>query len=132
MSISWTLFKLTHSWNLVDLDSTLQKGDESFKFINEFRYLGVEDLPHEFLIKKICLIDADFLENRTGEITGWSIFSIYHWFNRLGVELSSLLITMSRLLWGNECFYVFDSHSKDGNGNISAAGTAFLLKFGFL
>ena len=26
------------------------------------------------------------------------------------------------------CFYVFDSHSKDENGNISAVGTTILLK----
>ena len=32
------------------------------------------------------------------------------------------------LLWGNQCFYAFDSHSKDVNEHISAAGTAVLLK----
>lgn len=36
--------------------------------ISGFRYLQVEDLPHRFLIDN-CLIDVDFLENRTGEIT---------------------------------------------------------------
>ena len=30
---------------------------------------------------------------------------------------------------GNQCFHAFDSHSKDESGNISAAGTAVLLKF---
>lgn len=34
------------------------------KSINESRYLGVEDLPDWFL-KENCLIDVDFLENRT-------------------------------------------------------------------
>ena len=33
------------------------------------------------------------------------------------------------MLCGSQCFYVFDSHSKDENGNVSAAGTAVLLKF---
>ena len=28
------------------------------------------------------------------------------------------------LLRKNQCFYVFDSHSKNGNGNISTAGIA--------
>ena len=37
------LFKLPHIFNLIDLDSALQKGDELFKSVNEFRYLGVKD-----------------------------------------------------------------------------------------
>lgn len=90
MSISWTLFKLLHFWNLIDLDSILQKGDELLKSFNEFRYLGVEDLPHGFLI--------DFRENRTGKITVGAIWYISLKLsvavNRLEVELSSFLITV--------------------------------------
>ena len=33
---------------------------------------------------------------------------------------------------GKECFYVFDSYSKDENGNMSAVDTAVLLKFKYL
>ena len=36
------------------------------------------------------------------------------------------------IIWGRQCFYLFDSHSKDGHGNISQNGTAVLLKFGSL
>ena len=68
LSIIWTLFKLPHFWDLIDLDSILQKGDELFKSINEFKYLGVEDLPNGFLIEN-CLIDVIVLEDRSGEIT---------------------------------------------------------------
>ena len=55
MSISWTLFKLQHFWDLINLDSILLKGGELFKSINEFRYLGVEDLPHEFLVENYLI-----------------------------------------------------------------------------
>ena len=44
----------------------------------------------------------------------------------------TLLIISSYVLgiiWGRNCFYLFDSHSKDGEGNISQNGTAVLLKF---
>ena len=44
----------------------------------------------------------------------------------------ALLIISSYVLgiiWGRNCFYLFDSHSKDGEGNISQNGTAVLLKF---
>ena len=68
ISISCTLFKLSYFKDLIDLDSILQKGYELFKPINEFKSLGVEDLPYEFFMEN-CLIDVDFLENRTGEVT---------------------------------------------------------------
>ena len=68
MSINWTLFKLPQFWHLIDLDSILQKWGELFKSVNEFRFPGVEGLPHRFLTEN-CLIDIDFLENRMGKIT---------------------------------------------------------------
>ena len=33
------------------------------------------------------------------------------------------------LIWGNDSVYLFDSHSKDENGNVSSSGTAVLFKF---
>ena len=32
------------------------------------------------------------------------------------------------LLWGNQCFFLFGSHSKDGIGRVSATSKAVLLK----
>ena len=36
------------------------------------------------------------------------------------------------LMWGNDSIYIFDSHSKDENGNLSSSGTAVLLKYNTL
>ena len=33
------------------------------------------------------------------------------------------------LLWGNQRFFLFSSHSKDEIGRMTAAGTTILLKF---
>ena len=33
------------------------------------------------------------------------------------------------LLWGNQSFFLFSSHSKDEIGRMTAAGTTILLKF---
>ena len=33
------------------------------------------------------------------------------------------------LIWGKECVYLFDSHSKDYEGNISQNESAILMKF---
>ena len=36
---------------------------------------------------------------------------------------------MLGLPWGNQCFFLFKSHSKDEIGRMSATGAAVLLKF---
>ena len=38
-------------WNKFDLDCMLGKGDQLFKFMAKFRYLGMEDLQQEFLVE---------------------------------------------------------------------------------
>ena len=71
MSLTSTLFRSPGMWNKFDLDCTLGKWDQLFKFIEKLRFLGMEDLPQEFLIEN-SLINVKFLENKTGEITGGS------------------------------------------------------------
>ena len=51
MSVYWTLFKSVSIWDSFDLDCILQKGDLLFKSVNNYRYLGMEDLPQELLLK---------------------------------------------------------------------------------
>ena len=43
----------------LNLDSVLVKGDQLFKFIVRFIYLGMEDLPQEFSIEN-CSINGEF------------------------------------------------------------------------
>ena len=68
MSITWTLVRYPGLWDKFDLDSILGKGDQLFKFTGKFRYLGMEDLPQEFLEENYS-INVEFLENKTREIT---------------------------------------------------------------
>ena len=133
ISLSWILFKSPGLWDKFDLDCILGKGDQLFKFIGKFRYLGIEDLPQEFLIEN-SLINVQFLENNTGEITAGaylpSIAEIVNSVQHTGI--SALLIVNNYILgliWGNYSIYLFDSRSKDKNGNLSSSDTAVLLKF---
>ena len=48
MSSTWVLFRSPGLWDKLDLDSLLGKGDQLFKFIEKFRYLGMENLPQKF------------------------------------------------------------------------------------
>ena len=95
--------------------------------------IGIEDLPQEFYIEN-SVINVEFLNNRTGEITAGaylvSITEIVSDCQQIGT--GALLIINSYilgLLWEKQCFFLFDSHSKDKTGRVSATGTAVLLKF---
>ena len=57
-----------HACHLCQLDFTLQKGNLLFKSFNNYRHLGMEDLPQEFFIENSS-INVPFLNIRTEEIT---------------------------------------------------------------
>ena len=63
----WTLFKQAQYWSTNDLYLILEKGDQMFKFLNEFCYLGVHDLPNKIIIRG-CSTDAEMLTLNNGEI----------------------------------------------------------------
>ena len=46
----------------------LQKGHHLIKPLNNYIYLGIEDLPQVVFIENLS-INVDFLNDRTGEIT---------------------------------------------------------------
>ena len=55
-------------WNKLDMVSTSGKEDQLFKYLDKFRYLGIEDLPQQIFIEGFT-VKVQFLENKTGEIT---------------------------------------------------------------
>ena len=71
MSINWTLFRSPGLWDKFDFDWILGKGDQLFKFMGKFRYLGMEDLPQEFLVENSS-INMEFLESNS-----WGMLDIY-------------------------------------------------------
>ena len=93
----------------------------------------MEDLPQDFFIENLS-INVEFLNIITGEITAGvylvSITEIVSDCQQIGT--GALLIINNYilgLLWGNQCFFLFDSQSKDEIGRMSVTGTAVLLKF---
>ena len=74
MSVCSTSFKSSSIWNSFDLDCILQKGGLLLKSLNKYRYLEMKDLSQEFLIDNSA-INVEFLNNRTGEITGGAYFA---------------------------------------------------------
>ena len=68
MSISQTFFRSPGRQDKLDLEDILGKGDRVFKFLDNFRYLGMEDLPQEFFLGSFA-VNVLFLEIKMGEIT---------------------------------------------------------------
>ena len=88
----------------------------------------MEDLPQGFLVENSS-INVEFLENKTGEITtGAYLIPISETVNGIQqIGAGALLIAsnyVSDLTWGNVCVYLFNSHSKVENGNLSSSGVA--------
>ena len=82
MYVTWTMFKSAGIWNKYDLDYILSEGNQLFKPIERFRYLGIGGLPKEFLIENSS-INLEFLEDKTWEITaGAYLISISEIVNR--------------------------------------------------
>ena len=50
MSVNSILFRSPSLWDKFDIDCILGKGNQLFKFIVKFKYLGMEDLPQDILI----------------------------------------------------------------------------------
>ena len=97
----------------------------------------MEDRPQDLLIEN-CFINVEFLENETGEITaGACLLSIAEIKNSvLQIGAGAPLIVNNDtlgLIWGNDStIYLFNSHSKDENGNLRSSSTAILLNFDLL
>ena len=76
-------------------------------------------------------IDAEFLNNRIGQITAGeyfvSITEIVSDCQQIGAGAQLIINNyILGLLWGNQCFFLFHSHSKDEIRRMSATGTAAL------
>ena len=137
-SLIWTfsvssLFKPPGLWDKFDLDYILRKGDQLFEFTGKFTYLGIENLPQEYSTENVS-VTVKFLENKTGEITAGEYFlSITEIVNSVQQIWTAALLIINNyilgLIWRTDSPYLFDSHNKDENGNLSSSGKAVLLKF---
>ena len=133
MSVTWTLFKFPGIWDKFNLHCILCEGGQLFKFIGKFRFLGMENLPQEFLVVNSS-INSEFLEKKTREIiAGAYLVSLSEIVNDVQqIGAGALLVVSNYILsvnWGNDPIYLFNSHSKSENDKLSSSGTAVLLKY---
>ena len=70
----------------------LGKGDQLFKYIGRFTYLGIEDLPQDLLI--VNSINGEFLESKIKKLqldhTCYLLQKLYVVFSKVGLVLKLL------------------------------------------
>ena len=82
-------------------------------------------------------IDIALLKNRAGEITSSTYLTSIDYIEGNLSNLNNVALLVINgyglgVIWERNCFFLFDSHSKNSNGNICQNGTSVLLKFEML
>ena len=128
MSVCWNTFIAVTTWESIDLDMILENGDQPFKSLNQCRLLRGDHLPRIVNIYSNS-VDVFLLNNTTGEITLTTyLVSLKNIEGCLNIGSRALFIISAYifgLIWKKDftyftyLVYLFDSHSKDYEGNIS-------------
>ena len=132
MAVCWSLAKSISRWDSNDFDRILRKGDELFKSLDKFGLPGVEDLPTKIDIYSHSIAVA-LLENRTAKISSTYLTSTGDIIGNCSSLGNGALLIINGyslgVIWGKNCFFIFDLHSKNSSSNIFQNGTLVLLKF---
>ena len=93
----------------------LENGDQLFKSLNQYRLLGVDDLPRIVNIYSYSL-HIFLLDNKASKITlNAYLVSLKEIIKSCLNIVSGALLLISGyffgLSWGKDCVYLFDSHT---------------------
>ena len=131
-SIAWSTIRRVGFSNTADIDFILTEGDLIYKQLKAVSFLSVDDLPQSIDIenKKIAIEKLRFYQ---GTIVPFVEKFLSHSFNDEGNNDDGFLLfidgfTLS-VIWNKAYFFLFDSHSRNINGQISATGSSVLLRF---
>ena len=132
-SLCWSKVKRVCLWKSWELDFILSQGNDLYRSLGHDRYLSFEDLPdficyenNAMFIERIKTEEGLFQHNVASSILSTSYDRSDQRGNGLIFVISGFMFS---LIWDNSSVYLFDSHSRDKNGQISAFGTSVLLKF---
>ena len=123
-----------------DIDHILRIGNELYKNITEsigyLRYLGVDDLPEEVNILGHNVSLEISQSDLTGEIRfATFVYSLINFMETIHESYTGVLIIIQgvtlAIFFPNNSnkFYLFDSHSRNHQGRVSANGSSVLITF---
>ena len=130
-SVAFTLVKSPGHWVSKDLDFIIENGDLIYKSLNVNRYLMANELPRELTLLG-SNVRINFIKEKCGIVNGNSPYQYFLIRNMLS-NSSGLLFFMKGLcvsvVWASNHYFLFDSHSRNENGEWCSNGSSILLKF---
>ena len=133
VSIIYSKCKQLNFWKTSDLDLILIEGDKNLKVLGFTESPYVDQFPKNILLEE-QMFSLEF-ENFLGEFVSTDIAINFVQEELLFQYLGALFVidgyTLA-IMYHNNNFYVFDSHSRDGSGCKIENGTSVLLQFGNL
>ena len=104
-----------------DLDMILENEDQVFKSLNQYTLFGVDDLARAVNVYSYS-VDIFLLDNTEITLNAYLVSLKEFIESCLNIGSGALLKISGYifgLIWGKECVYLFLSHSKDYEVNIS-------------
>ena len=135
---AFTCVKQISRWTSDTLDSIVEQGNELFKSINKHRYLGAEDIPITVNVYDLAIsVSLNF------NVHGFLSRQDDHHVILQNYVHENQSLNSGFLIWlSNLCIYVhiqhqskkivyylFDSHARDREGQLSENGTSVLINF---
>ena len=122
-------------WQTFDLDHALCEGDCNYKQLNTLNLLAADELPNVVQTADGCMFSVDYLSIENGEVSAHAeefafLRGIHNGCVDEGVRclvfISGFTIAVIPYL---DSYYLFDSHSRNGQGSMILQGKSVLLKF---
>ena len=131
-ALCWVQLKNIFHWGKSDLDHILVEGDSLYKSLGTLDMVSAEQLP-EFvkMFSHNIPIQYGRLETQLATLKNRNSFLRDVLTETTGTALCFLFMesfTTTIILSGN-CFYLFESHSRNERGLSIADGTSALVKF---
>ena len=130
VSIIYSRCKLINFWKTFDLDLILTEGDKNFKTLGFTESPYVDQFPKNVIVEG-QLFSLNFV-NFHGEFISTDI-AINFVQEELLLQYPGALFVIDGytigIIYHNNYYYVFDSHSRDDNGKRIEGGTSVLLQF---
>ena len=130
-SIAWSAIRRVALWNTTDLDFILSEGDQLYKGLSVGTFISADELPQTIDIEN-NVVYVEKLRFQQGTMRHTEKFFSSSYDSNINNGNGFLLFidgyTLS-VIWNKANFFLFDSHSRNKDGQISENGTSVLLKF---
>ena len=121
-------------WQTFDLDHVLCEGDSNYKQLNTLNLLAADELPNVVQTADGHMFSEEYLSLENGEVSAHSqefqfLRGIHNGCVDKGIEFLAFIsgFTIAAIPY-LDSYYLFNSHSRNGQGSMIPQGKSVLLK----